>query len=84
MAARPCASSKSLQVAGVQADSYSLGVVLWELCTGEMPARGAMRPLQTRDCPPAVAALIAKCMGENAADRPTAVEVSEQLRTLAA
>lgn len=71
-------------VVDAKADSYSFGVVLWELCTGEMPARGAMRPLQTRDCPPAVAALVAKCMAQKAADRPTAVEVSEQLRALVA
>lgn len=30
----------------LQADIYSLGVLLWEIVTAEIPERGRMRPVQ--------------------------------------
>jgi serine/threonine protein kinase len=70
---------------GAQADSYSLGVVIWELVTGETPVRGSMRPVRVpEECPAAVAALMQRCMAMAPADRPDADEVGRQLQRLAA
>ena len=68
-----------------QADSYSLGVVIWELVTGETPARGSMRAVRVpEECPEAVAALIQQCMAMAPADRPDADAIGRQLQRLAA
>ncbi|MBK8597340.1 MAG: protein kinase [Holophagales bacterium] len=79
-------------------DIYSASVILFNLVTGSLPYRGAtvaetlvqivhaptpdvgtLRP----DCPPAVAALIRRCMSKDPADRPSsALEVAETLRKI--
>lgn len=65
-------------------DIYSWGVVLWEICTGEAPARGDMRPLQApEDCPQKIVDLYEQCVAENPDDRPSATQVLEILNTLA-
>lgn len=66
-----------------KADIYSWGVVLWEICTGEAPARGDMRPLQAPDdCPPTIVELYEQCVAENPDDRPSATQVLEILNSL--
>jgi serine/threonine protein kinase len=66
-----------------KADIYSWGVVLWEICTGEAPARGDMRSLQAPDdCPQQIVDLYEQCIAENPDDRPSATQVLEILNSL--
>ena len=50
----------------------SAGVLLWEICTGEIPIRGQLRPLQVpEEAPQDIAALIDDCLQVSAKHRPT-------------
>ncbi|KAL6767795.1 hypothetical protein ACKKBF_B36655 [Auxenochlorella protothecoides x Auxenochlorella symbiontica] len=63
-----------------QADIFSLGVVMWELATGESPIRGGMRLLRSPDeCPPNIANLVESCWERKPDDRPTATQVVESI-----
>ena len=69
------------------ADMFSYGVVLWEICTGEVPVRGRMRDvLVPSECPQEVADLIHACLdrseGQQPKDRPTASEAFDILQKL--
>lgn len=69
------------------ADIFSYGIVLWEICTGEIPVRGCMRPVRVpEECPQEVADLIDACVncdnGRQPSDRPTAAEAFDILQKL--
>ncbi len=60
--------------------SYSFGVLLWEIVTGERPVRGALRMPRPDECPADIADLILACGEPSPEARPTAVEVLHRLR----
>ena len=58
-------------------------VVLWEIVTGEQPARGRLRPPRVpQECPQEVADLITRCTSADPGQRPTAQQLMEQLGLL--
>ncbi|KAK9825465.1 hypothetical protein WJX81_005752 [Elliptochloris bilobata] len=66
-----------------KADIYSLGVTLWEICTGDQPKRGQLRACRVpEECPPTLEALMQRCLEYDPAARPSAKEIVEVLSTL--
>lgn len=54
-----------------KADVFSLGVILWEICTGEKPQRGLLRSLEPHEAPEEIDRLINSSIQENCDERPT-------------
>ena len=55
---------------------HSLGVVLWEIATGEVPIRGSIvTPQVPGQCPAEVAQIVQECMRRDPAARPTPGDV---------
>jgi len=57
-----------------------LGVLLWEICTGELPRRGQLRLLRVpEEAPSTLEQLIDRCLSADASARPTAQQVRNRL-----
>ncbi|KAK9785595.1 hypothetical protein WJX73_001741 [Symbiochloris irregularis] len=62
------------QATTTMSDMFSMGTVLWEICTGEQPRQRRLRQLRVpEEAPQAVADLIQRCFVLEPSDRPTAV-----------
>jgi hypothetical protein len=65
-------------------DIYSFGVVLWEICTHEMPIRGQLRDvLVPEEAPPEISRLIDECLQPNPAKRPKADDLYNRIKAIA-
>ncbi|XP_033125782.1 mitogen-activated protein kinase kinase kinase 20-like [Anneissia japonica] len=83
------------KLASKKSDVYSLGIVIWELLTGEIPygqadnqyqimylvAEKGERPLIPEDCPQLLRRLILSCWLEDRDSRPTPQLILERIQT---
>jgi len=66
-----------------KSDSYSFGVLLWEIVTQEVPIRGQMRELQCpQEAPEELADLIEACMEVDPDARPSSHQIFEALQAI--
>mmetsp|Transcript_12482 Transcript_12482/g.37497 ORF Transcript_12482/g.37497 Transcript_12482/m.37497 type:complete len:888 (-) Transcript_12482:561-3224(-) len=66
-----------------KADSYSFGVLLWEIATHEVPLRGQMRELHCpQEAPDELADLIEACMDVDPDLRPSSQQIFEALQAM--
>ncbi|KAL3148068.1 hypothetical protein ABBQ38_014354 [Trebouxia sp. C0009 RCD-2024] len=66
-----------------KADIYSLGVLLWEIVTSDVPERGRMRPVKVpEECPAELELLIQQCLEKDVSRRPNAKQVYASMMTM--
>ena len=69
----------------LQADCFSFGVCLWEICTRDIPMRGYLRDVHApAECPADIRLLMAECMNSDPERRPSAEELVRLSRQLPA
>ena len=81
------ASPEQLQLGytGLPSDIFSLGTILWEICTMEKPIGRRTRSLEVpAEAPALLAEIIEQCHALDPAARPTAVEVHKILQSASA
>ncbi|KAI7836687.1 hypothetical protein COHA_009463 [Chlorella ohadii] len=65
---------------GPAVDIYSFGVLIWEIVTGQRPARGQLRmPMVPDECPQEVCDLMLECLSDDPAKRPTAQQLVSRI-----
>ncbi|KAK9842929.1 hypothetical protein WJX74_004526 [Apatococcus lobatus] len=62
-----------------KADIYSLGVLMWELITGEQPRLRSLREFEPDEAPAPVCDIAMRCRHNDPAERPTAADVFKVL-----
>lgn len=66
-----------------KADIYSLGVLLWEIVTSDVPERGRMRPVKVpEEAPAELDLLIQQCLEKDVSRRPNAKQVYSSMMTI--
>ncbi|GAB4820647.1 hypothetical protein N2152v2_007693 [Parachlorella kessleri] len=66
-----------------RSDVFSFGVCLWEVCTGERPQRGRMRPIAApEEAPAEIHDLQLRCVDSEPSERPSMREVCDILQRL--
>ncbi len=68
-------------MAYLQVDIFSLGVVLWEMVTNQVPDRYFFDDniIEERHCCGAIAALVTECTDMDPERRPSAIEVHQRI-----